>query len=76
MDGRLLTLVDVAEVLNTTRSQVYALVRGKHLAAAKIGGRGQWRVSRQDLAAYLQVTYSATSDWIDAHPYGGPAATR
>ena len=70
VDARLLTLVDVAEVLNTSRSQVYALVRRKHLAAARIGGRGQWRVSRQDLQAYLDKTYGETSDWIDNRPYG------
>jgi excisionase family DNA binding protein len=72
VDARLLTLVDVAEVLNTSRSQVYALVRGTHLAAARIGGRGQWRVSRQDLQTYLDKTYTETSDWIDNHPYGSP----
>ena len=38
--ARFLTLVDVAEVLNTSSAQVYALVRGGDLPAIKIGGRG------------------------------------
>ena len=41
---RFLTLADVAEVLNTSSAQVYALVRRGDLPAIKIGGRGQWRV--------------------------------
>jgi excisionase family DNA binding protein len=41
---RFLTLADVAEVLNTSVAQVYALVRRGELPAIKIGGRGQWRV--------------------------------
>ena len=41
---RFLTLADVAEVLNTSSAQVYALVRRGELPAIKIGGRGQWRV--------------------------------
>ena len=38
---RFLTLADVAEVLNTSSAQVYALVRRGDLEAIKIGGRGQ-----------------------------------
>jgi excisionase family DNA binding protein len=69
--SRFLTLPDVADELHMSRSQAYALVRGKHLRAVKIGGRGQWRVSREDLESYLQRTYDKTSDWIDKHPYAG-----
>ena len=46
---RFLTLADVAEVLNTSSAQVYALVRRGDLPAIKIGGRGQWRVEREQL---------------------------
>ena len=41
---RFLTLGDVADVLNISASQTYALVRSGALPAIKIGGRGQWRV--------------------------------
>ena len=48
---RFLTLTDVAEVLNTSSAQVYALVRRGDLVAIKIGGRGQWRVEASELEA-------------------------
>jgi len=54
---RFLTLDQVAEELQVTRSQVYALVRDKSLAAVKIGGRGQWRVERSRLEDYIAGLY-------------------
>ncbi|HZB50940.1 MAG TPA: helix-turn-helix domain-containing protein, partial [Mycobacteriales bacterium] len=42
-EDRFLTLSDVADVLNISASQTYALVRSGALPAIKIGGRGQWR---------------------------------
>ena len=39
---RFLTLADVADVLNVTIRQVYALVRNGDLRGIQIGGRGQW----------------------------------
>ena len=50
---RFLTLADVAEVLNTSQAQVYALVRRGDLPAIKIGGRGQWRVEAEQLEDYI-----------------------
>ena len=50
---RFLTLADVAEVLNTSSAQVYALVRRGDLPAIKIGGRGQWRVEAAQLEDYI-----------------------
>ena len=38
---RFLQLTDVAEILNISSSQTYALVRSGELPAIKIGGRGQ-----------------------------------
>lgn len=74
MTSRFLTLQDVAEVLNTTHSQVYALVRGKQLRAVKIGGRGQWRVEASALEDYVQRLYTETEQWIDAHPFAGTSS--
>jgi excisionase family DNA binding protein len=68
-DQRFLTLSDVADVLNISTSQVYALVRNKDLAAIKIGGRGQWRVERDRLEDYITRMYQQTSDFIDEHPF-------
>ena len=41
---RFLQLTDVAEILNISTTQAYALVRRNELKAIKIGGRGVWRV--------------------------------
>lgn len=66
---RFLTLADVAEVLNTSSAQVYALVRRGDLPAIKIGGRGQWRVEAEQLEGYIQRMYDQTKAFVDSHPY-------
>ncbi|GAA1736781.1 helix-turn-helix domain-containing protein [Aeromicrobium alkaliterrae] len=55
---RFLTLADVAEVLNVTVRQVYALVRTGDLRGIQIGGRGQWRVEHVELEDYIQRLYA------------------
>jgi excisionase family DNA binding protein len=67
--SRFLTLTDVAEILNTSSAQVYALVRRGELTAIKIGGRGQWRVEATELEAYIQQAYADTRTFIDEHPF-------
>jgi excisionase family DNA binding protein len=69
-ESRFLTLAEVAEVLNTSSSQVYALVRSGELAAIRIGGRGQWRVERAALEAYISRMYDETADYVRANPFG------
>ena len=71
---RFLTLPDVAEILNTSVAQVYAMVRRGDLPAIKIGGRGQWRVSEADLEDYIAQQRVETRKFIDAHPFD-PAET-
>jgi excisionase family DNA binding protein len=66
---RFLTLADVAEVLNTSSAQVYALVRRGDLPAIKIGGRGQWRVEATQLEAYIERMYDEAATFIDQHPF-------
>ena len=66
---RFLTLADVAEVLNTSSAQVYALVRRGELRAIKIGGRGQWRVEASELEEFIQRMYAQTRDFVDQHPF-------
>ena len=77
---RFLTLTDVAEVLNISTSQAYALVRNKELEAIKIGGRGQWRVERDKLEEYIQRMYSETREFLASHPFvddpNSPAASQ
>lgn len=66
---RFLTLADVAEVLNTSSAQVYALVRRGELPAIKIGGRGQWRVESEQLEHFIQKMYAETKAFVDEHPF-------
>ena len=63
---RILTLADVADVLNISASQTYALVRSGELEAIKIGGRGQWRVERDRLEDYITRMYSQTRELVAA----------
>ncbi len=67
--SRFLTLADVAEVLNTSSAQVYALVRRGDLPAIKIGGRGQWRVESSELEKYIERMYDETKTFVSAHPF-------
>jgi excisionase family DNA binding protein len=66
---RFLTLADVADVLNISASQTYALVRNGELEAIKIGGRGQWRVERDKLESYISKMYDHTRQFVADHPY-------
>jgi excisionase family DNA binding protein len=66
---RFLTLADVAEILNISSSQTYALVRNKELEAIKIGGRGQWRVERAKLEEFIARMYDQTRQFVDQHPF-------
>jgi excisionase family DNA binding protein len=54
---RFLTLADVADILNVSWRQVYALVRRKELLAIQIGGRGQWRVEAAELERFIAQKY-------------------
>jgi hypothetical protein len=44
------------------------MVRSGELPAIKVGGRGQWRVERDRLEAYIQQKYSETADWVKENP--------
>lgn len=66
---RFLTLADVAEILNISASQTYALVRSGDLDAIKIGGRGQWRVERDKLESYIARMYDQTKQFVSEHPF-------
>ena len=65
---RFLLLADVAEILNTSSAQVYALVRRGELRGIKIGGRGQWRVEDAELEKYIARMYDEASQFVDQHP--------
>jgi excisionase family DNA binding protein len=67
---RFLTLADVAETLNISSAQAYALVRSGELRAIKVGGRGQWRVEATELEAYIQRAYEQTAALLDSAEHG------
>ena len=74
MEKRFLLLSDVAEILNISAAQAYALVRSGELAAIKVGGRGQWRVETPVLERYIQDAYTRTREFVDTHPFGAEQA--
>jgi excisionase family DNA binding protein len=69
---RFLTLADVAEVLNVTVRQVYALVRSGDLRGIQIGGRGQWRVENSELEDYIERQYARTDSTGPLNPTAQP----
>jgi excisionase family DNA binding protein len=71
MMPRFLQLEDVAEELAVSQSQVYHMVRSGELPAIKVGGRGQWRVERAKLEAYIAEKYQETAEWVRENPLAG-----
>ena len=71
MAARFLQMSDVAEELSVTLSQVYHMVRSGELPAIKIGGRGQWRIERAKLEAYIAQKYADTAEWVKENPLVG-----
>jgi hypothetical protein len=53
--------------------QATALVRSGDLRAFKLGGRGQWRIGREDLEDYIQSAYAAAEEAVRAREAGGEA---
>jgi excisionase family DNA binding protein len=68
MGPRFLLMSDVADELNVSESQVYHMVRSGELPAIKIGGRGQWRIERSRLEAYIEQKYQETAVWVAGNP--------
>src|SRR4051794_41708632 len=69
VEQRFMTLADVAEVLNISVSQVYALVRSEQLRAIKIGGRGQWRGRGGPARGVNNPAVPPTSDLLPRQPH-------
>ncbi|MBM9468212.1 helix-turn-helix domain-containing protein [Nakamurella leprariae] len=73
---RFLTLTDVAEILNISMSQTYALVRSGELMGIQIGGRNQWRVERSKLEDYIEAAYRRAAQAINDLPAEMPSELR
>lgn len=54
---RFLRIRDVALELDTSETQVFALLRSGELAGIKIGGRGVWRVERSKFEEWIAERY-------------------
>jgi excisionase family DNA binding protein len=67
---RFLQLADVAEELNISPRQAYALVNSGELPAIRVGGRGQWRIEASELEAYIQRKYAETRAMVESRPAG------
>jgi excisionase family DNA binding protein len=68
---RLMTLSEVAEVLNISMPQAYALVRSGELPAIQIGGKKQWRVEPAKLEDFIAQAYSTPSESRTSESDGG-----
>ncbi|MFP5308398.1 MAG: helix-turn-helix domain-containing protein [Actinomycetes bacterium] len=51
--GPLLTVAEVAELLRVSNMTVYRLIKGRELAAIRVGKN--YRIRQQDLDRYLQA---------------------
>ncbi|MEW1810473.1 helix-turn-helix domain-containing protein [Pseudarthrobacter phenanthrenivorans] len=63
---RFLTPTQVAEELNVKPNQVHALIKAGYLRAFQVGGRGMWRIGRQDVEDYIAEAYRRTAERIAA----------
>lgn len=53
-EGKLYTLQEVANILRVSRQTIYNYVTKKKLKATKIGGGREYRVTADNLEAFIQ----------------------
>lgn len=71
---RFLTIAQVAEELSVNEHLVRGLIKNLELRAFQVGGRGQWRIGRDDLEAYIAAAYERAAEQIAAElPSAGEA---
>ena len=63
---RFLTPTQAAEELNVKPNQIHAMIKAGELRALQVGGRGMWRIGRQDLEDYIAEAYRRTAERIAA----------
>ncbi|MCD2514730.1 helix-turn-helix domain-containing protein [Massilia sp. G4R7] len=56
-----LTIKDVAALLKVSEKTIYSMAQNGELPAFKV--RGQWRFSRKDLDAWIELQKHATQDF-------------
>ena len=72
---RFLTLAQVADELNVKQSLVQGLIRTGELRAFQVGGRGMWRIGRQDVEDCIAEAYRRTAERIAAGDFEDGAET-
>lgn len=63
---RFLTIEQAAEELNVKESLIRGLIKTGELRGLQVGGRGLWRVGRQDVEDYITEAYRRTAERIAA----------
>jgi excisionase family DNA binding protein len=63
---KFLTIDQVAEILNVNKPTIYTLLRSGEMKGLRLGGRGVWRISEDDLQAFLDAAYQETAEWMAA----------
>lgn len=63
MPPRFVPIADVAETLNISTRQAYALVNSGELPAIKV--LGGWRIETAELENYIQRMYASTREEIE-----------
>lgn len=63
---RFMTPTQVAVELNVKPNQIHALIKAGELRALQVGGRGMWRIGRQDVEDYIAEAYRRTAERIAA----------
>ncbi|WP_332601618.1 helix-turn-helix domain-containing protein [Arthrobacter sp. S2(2024)] len=63
---RFLTIEQVAEDLATSVVQIRSLLKSGQLRGFQLGGRGVWRIGRDDLEAYIQEAYRRAAESVAA----------
>ncbi|TNB74287.1 helix-turn-helix domain-containing protein [Arthrobacter sp. BB-1] len=57
-------MAQVADELNVKQNLVQGLIRTGELRAFQVGGRGLWRIGRQDVEDYIEQAYRRTAERI------------
>lgn len=66
MTDRMLTLADVAEILDVTVPTARSLVRQGGILGFQVGGRGMWRIEAKELEAYVEREKAAAAARLEA----------
>jgi excisionase family DNA binding protein len=61
---RFLTIEQVAQELNVGEPLVRGMLKSGELRAIQVGGRGAWRIGREDVEAYIRQAYERTAEKI------------